>query len=64
MGRSAIIWTSTFPLTLWQVTQLNTTDFVIELALIIQKPVSLISFKVMPLPQCAALRWHHLTLLP
>ena len=33
-----------------------------ELALIIQKPLSLISFKVMPLPQCAALRWHYLTI--
>ena len=57
-----IIWTPIFPLSLRQVTQLNTTDFVMELALIIQKPLSLISFKVMPPPQCAALRWHHLTI--
>ena len=32
-----------------------------ELALISQKPLSLILFKVMPLPQCAALRWDHVT---
>ena len=61
-GRSANIWTPIFTLSLQQLTQLKATDFVMELALIIQKPLSLISFKVMPPPQCAALRWHHLTI--
>ena len=62
LGRSAIIWTPIFPLSLRQVTQLNTTDFVMELALMIEKTLSLISFKVITLPQCTALRWHHLTI--
>ena len=52
LGKSAIIWTAIFPLSLQQVTQLNTTDSVTELALITQKPVS-ISFTALPLPQCA-----------
>ena len=62
LGISAIIWTPIFRLSLRQITQLNTTNFVMELALIIQKPLSFISFKVTPLPQCAALRRHHLTI--
>ena len=33
-----------------------------ELELIIQKPLSLISFKVVPLPQRAALRWQNLAI--
>ena len=45
----AIIWTPVFPISLGQVTQLFTTDFVTQL----------ISFNVMPLPQYAPLRWHH-----
>ena len=40
LGKSAIIWTSIFPLGLQQVTHLNRTDSVKELALTIQKPVS------------------------
>ena len=62
LSKSVITWIPIFPLSLWQVTQLNITDFVKELALIIQKPLSLISFNKMSLPQCAALTWHYLTI--